>query len=447
MSDYVPTIDDLRVKLCYICRDEEVYTEPTGAVWIHPCRCALIAHEACLLEWLQSAQTRSDAAAASAAKCPQCNTPYEITSDNPLVLRMMNWVSRQSGKIGTACLVGGAVAVAASVGVGMYATSMGYGVYAMKLFLGQEVFDAVLTDDTTHWPMMAYIQLPLIPFNFVFSRIAGYSPLIHPILAALSFTPTVRTFTGKLPYARRTELAWPPTPQLAAVLIIPFIHAFYHRTLEHLSTRLLGPPSPQDDRVWDHDRLWARDVFVDEDFRHGINVNGMDIVARGAHGNGLDDNGNVPARGAQPVPARPGAITIQLQAIAVFGRTLASALLVPLIASRFGALLLRIPFPSLRRFLGVRSGWRLGDRSFGTAAGGSLHGAGFASTVLQALWGGALVPWAQLDPVWWRNSVGYALYALGRDAFGLVYRYLEKREKETRKVRDLPFAEGLGVGE
>ncbi|KIY63874.1 hypothetical protein CYLTODRAFT_425735 [Cylindrobasidium torrendii FP15055 ss-10] len=82
MSDYVPSIDDLRVKLCYICRDEEVHTEPTGAVWIHPCRCALIAHEAC-----QSAQTQTRSSS-SAAKC---NTPYEITSDNPLALRVMNW--------------------------------------------------------------------------------------------------------------------------------------------------------------------------------------------------------------------------------------------------------------------------------------------------------------------------------------------------------------------
>ena len=36
MSDYVPTIDDLRVKLCYICRDEELYNGAQLAVLVFP---------------------------------------------------------------------------------------------------------------------------------------------------------------------------------------------------------------------------------------------------------------------------------------------------------------------------------------------------------------------------------------------------------------------------
>ena len=52
-----PTIDDLRVRLCYICRDEEAHGDPAPRRWVHPCSCTLIAHESCLLHWIRTAQS------------------------------------------------------------------------------------------------------------------------------------------------------------------------------------------------------------------------------------------------------------------------------------------------------------------------------------------------------------------------------------------------------
>ncbi|KAF9034425.1 hypothetical protein BDZ89DRAFT_1062489 [Hymenopellis radicata] len=89
MSDYVPCIDDLRVKLCYICRDEERYDQPENPprVWIHPCRCALIAHEACLLDWIQSSQGRSEVAAQNATIVgPPSLVSHESCKSNLLTL-------------------------------------------------------------------------------------------------------------------------------------------------------------------------------------------------------------------------------------------------------------------------------------------------------------------------------------------------------------------------
>jgi E3 ubiquitin-protein ligase DOA10 len=72
MPDVVPTVDDLRTKLCYICREEEdADAAAASAAWVHPCgACALVAHEDCLLQWMRSAQ-QSEVHAAKALVCPQ----------------------------------------------------------------------------------------------------------------------------------------------------------------------------------------------------------------------------------------------------------------------------------------------------------------------------------------------------------------------------------------
>ena len=48
--------------------------------WVHPCKCTLVAHESCLLNWGSSAQ-QDAARAKNALKCPQCGAQYEIESD------------------------------------------------------------------------------------------------------------------------------------------------------------------------------------------------------------------------------------------------------------------------------------------------------------------------------------------------------------------------------
>jgi hypothetical protein len=81
MAGSVPTIDDLRTKICYICREEEdAEIAAASAVWVHPCgACALVAHEECLLQWMRGAQ-QSDVHTAKALVCPQCGGAYDIES-------------------------------------------------------------------------------------------------------------------------------------------------------------------------------------------------------------------------------------------------------------------------------------------------------------------------------------------------------------------------------
>jgi len=118
-----PTVDDLRVKLCYICREEErndgtlsqspcnAYSNKTlyllslldrpdpPPVWIHPCKCTLVAHESCLLHWISTQQREFDRTRGD-LKCPQCGEFYEFEGYNPLILRVLNSANRTLSRYG-----------------------------------------------------------------------------------------------------------------------------------------------------------------------------------------------------------------------------------------------------------------------------------------------------------------------------------------------------------
>ncbi|KIY63873.1 hypothetical protein CYLTODRAFT_457717 [Cylindrobasidium torrendii FP15055 ss-10] len=291
---------------------------------------------------------------------------------------------------------------------------------------------------------MAYLQLPLIPLNFVFSRLAGYSPLIHPVLAVLSFSPPLRSHS----YPRRNGNAYPrregngypgrdgnryprgdvhrlglgsgngngkwpptPTPQLKALIVI----TLYHRALTRLSAHIFGTSTPSE--YDDDDRVWA-----DED------EEGM-VVARGAQA-GHDHDQAPPEHQAPPDRQRNNnnnhnvRLTLHIQSATAFGRTLASALLVPLLASRPPAFVWacsRAQSGSRLKAICMGKAWCMGKA---TCMAKAIRMAKAQRRRSSRRFGAG----QQLDAVWWRNSVGY----------------LVKRERETRKVRDLPFAEGRG---
>lgn len=125
------------MKLCYICREEEFhdstfhssshkvsilehcYAEPQSppVTWVHPCNCTLVAHESCLLSWIQSAQQDS-ARATNALKCPQCAAVYEIESDKPLVLRVLNNLNSSLSVVGRLVSGAGLICIVGSLGFG-----------------------------------------------------------------------------------------------------------------------------------------------------------------------------------------------------------------------------------------------------------------------------------------------------------------------------------------
>jgi len=98
---------------------DPIYLVHEGPVqaWVHPCSCTLVAHEKCLLEWIQSAQGESPERARNALKCPQCRTRYEIETKKPMLLNAFEAIDRvllRAGKVFTLTSTVGIIGVMGS---------------------------------------------------------------------------------------------------------------------------------------------------------------------------------------------------------------------------------------------------------------------------------------------------------------------------------------------
>ena len=115
--------------------------------------------ESCLLHWIQSSQ-ENQTRVEKAFKCPQCGADYEIESDNPPLLRLLNKMNKmltRTGKVATLVGLGTTVftfgtctfpsdsssraLVLSFVGnIGVYLMCTSYGAWAVREFLGQEMY-------------------------------------------------------------------------------------------------------------------------------------------------------------------------------------------------------------------------------------------------------------------------------------------------------------------
>lgn len=172
-SPSVPTVNDLRVswfhtsphswqlicaflqvKLCYICREEERFDVPDvpPKAWTHPCNCTLVAHETCLLQWIQTSQ--ASPTKANALNCPQCGAQYEITSNQPPMYHFLVRGNRLLSRFALLVTAAGLTSVVVTIGTGnpsnlslkyiiddcegLYVVSTAYGMYAVREFIGRE---------------------------------------------------------------------------------------------------------------------------------------------------------------------------------------------------------------------------------------------------------------------------------------------------------------------
>ncbi|TBU31340.1 hypothetical protein BD311DRAFT_863557 [Dichomitus squalens] len=500
---WVPTVQDLRVKLCYICREEERYdsaseylilppslpgltlpsrTEPLAIsldipsarlphptsrlaqdpedpprAWTHPCSCTLVAHESCLLEWIKSAQQDSSRAG-NALKCPQCGATYELESDNPRILRLLNAVNAGLSAAGKAATVVGFVGLTATFGFTLYVVSTSYGVFAVKEFLGEEMYNILLTDDPSVWPWHAFIHLPIIPFSLILSRTRLFDTFpIVPLFLTWSSSPPARaaspssslwTFnrTGA-PYAP-PPLSWPPTP-IMGMILFPFVRITYRRFFNKLTRFVMGTHADAASRDGGPIRrvIWALNENGPAPLRVRIGANIQPVAGQAvprAGGAGAQDGQGEPAvppegEGNNNLPDDPAAVAERTLHVTTssLGRFVGGALLVPTISNRMGKLLYHLSqyLPWLRAFLAIR------DRPANVPAQIGAH----LATGINIMFGGTPT-WNAQDPVWWRNTVGLGLFVFAKDCVRLLHLYLTKRELESRKVKNRSFA-GVDIRE
>ncbi|KAF5376055.1 hypothetical protein D9615_007692 [Tricholomella constricta] len=488
-SPQIPTVNDLRVKLCYICREEEHYDAPPEdppRAWTHPCTCTLVAHEGCLLRWIQTSQGDT-ARAPNALKCPQCGTRYELVSHRPKILRLLgagNGVLQRVGRLITLCGAAGVVAVFAS---GIYVVLTAYGAWAIKQFLGEEMFDVLLTDNPANWPWTTFINLPSIPLSLILSRFQtpALIPSLVPILLVWPPAPPIKYRLGstsaltdlRLQYGAADTInsklwTWPPTPAIFGFVVVPIVRVVYRRLWTRLQVWALGaqPPSARVaaarmggggvNAAWEGwpvvIRIRANIIGEDGRGQGQAQVQGQEQQRQQEGEEGQEQ----PAPAGAEVPEQEQALAAAEQHISIsassLGRRLGGALLIPYISSRMGWLLLSLSRHShiLRRILAVRPPLSVQGTMrwpYGISPGewedlGPLRQVQKAlGLVWRASWRGTRT-WAEADPVWWRNAIGLGLFVVAKDCVELLHLWLATRELESRHVKNRDFA-GVDIRE
>ncbi|TFK88800.1 hypothetical protein K466DRAFT_488183, partial [Polyporus arcularius HHB13444] len=466
----VPTVDDLRVKLCYICREEERFDNPEDPprAWTHPCSCTLIAHESCLLQWIKAAQ-QDPGKVNNALKCPQCGATYELESENPRILRFLNAFNDALSTAGKVVTVVGIVSLATSFGFTIYVVATSYGAFAVKEFLGEEMYNLLLTDEPSNWPWHAFIHLPIIPFSLILSRTRLFDsfPLV-PLFLTWSSSPPVRTSSSSVasPSSRwrsttsawpqgtsspfTSPIAWPPTPFMAMVFL-PFIRIAYRRLFNTLTKYVMGtlPESANGAAGPIRRVVLALGEEGPGPLRVHIGANIQQVNPQDAEGGAqAQQQGN---EGDDNVAAAERTLRVTTSSL---GRFIGGALLIPTISARMGSLLYRLSRHSswLRAFLAIRDhpappapAIRLYDGPPGSNAG-LLKQVGSGMVAGLHIMAGGTPTWNAADPVWWRNAVGLGLFVVAKDCVRLLHLYLTKRELESRKVKSRSFA-GVDIRE
>ncbi|KZP33306.1 hypothetical protein FIBSPDRAFT_811513 [Athelia psychrophila] len=469
MPAQVPTVDDLRVKLCYICREEETHDNPEDPPrqWTHPCNCTLVAHQSCLLEWIQTSQ--ADAARApNALKCPQCGARYEIDSYNPIPLKILDAGNKVLFVMGRMVTAAGLTALLVSFGTGIYIVSTAYGAYALKQILGKEMFDLLLTEDPSVWPWHAFFNLPLIPISLILSRTplpTAIMPILPILLAWPSSTPVgpreislINNWRPASTSPHHSWSTWPPSPAFIGLFILPFVRAMYKRGFARFSHWVLSTSPSQRPQV-------MRYIFnLNGPFpiRIGANIEARNANAN-ANANANNANANAP-RGDAPQGLRNAAGDAALALAAEgtihitgssLGRIVGGALAMPAISSFMGALLGRLSArsPLLRRFLAVRptrgavppplGPWSYADNWAGLSVPGQI---GVAARLLVSVAFRGTRTWTECDPVWWRNSIGLGVFIVAKDCLHLLHLWYAKAELGTRTIRNKSF-EGIDIRE
>ncbi|KXN85235.1 E3 ubiquitin-protein ligase MARCH5, partial [Leucoagaricus sp. SymC.cos] len=466
-------IDDefLQVKLCYICREEEPYDavcEGPARLWIHPCNCTLIAHESCLLDWIQSSQGGSQERAQNALKCPQCGTNYEMESKSSPVLQVLSTLNRILQRFGGMFTLVSVAGVIGVMGSGIYITLTAYGAWAVQQFFGKEMFDMLLTDDPANWPWTAFLQLPLLPMSLVSSRLSN-SPTILPMLLPLLLvwppTPVAHQWMHHEPWHKRDRphspkhRGWPPSPIIFGLFIAPMVKLAYRRLFHRVAFHLLGANLSNAGRN-------SRLGFYLREGPFFIRFRTAAAAAAAGGPEAVAPNPNNANANANEPPQDPDARNLERaermveRGASSLGRRVAGALLIPYISNLMGSLLFRLSKHShiLREFLGIRPHRRLlsglppsvyaypgSSLNSASSVGEAVVGTGLrklgqiAKFLGASVWGGTKT-WAEFDPVWWRNSIGLGLFIVARDCLYLAHLWFTKREIESRKIKSRNFA-------
>ncbi|KAK6538761.1 hypothetical protein TWF694_010330 [Orbilia ellipsospora] len=207
-SQSAPIVDDDDDK-CWICfesRAEEEADPSTHGVWKRPCKCALTAHEGCLLDWISDLE-KNPSSMNKPIQCPQCKSNIILRQQRSLFVELGKFVERNVRRTNSAAIIAG-------IGSAVFVSFTVYGVNAIYLICGtKEANSIILGGDggSFEWSWRLIVGLPMIPIVLVVSRtrlLDATLPILPLIFFChnepfhLSLPPSPAITLALLPYAR-----------------------------------------------------------------------------------------------------------------------------------------------------------------------------------------------------------------------------------------------------
>ncbi|KAF7357845.1 hypothetical protein MVEN_00830700 [Mycena venus] len=302
-DDDVPTVDDLRVKSCFICLEEErapdtqLLVRPGGIKptpnklnpWVHPCpNCALVAHDRCLLRWISSLPLKRRAKRKDRGpgyipfvldtfKCPHCKCPYELANPRPsrmhrlamiydaiyMILAELVNIGCTSVGLATLYMIPVLPAIQRPLVVlsGMFIQEVAF----LESYLGPRMFNLLITNDVNDLIRSFFIVLPTVPFRlllpgtlpkFVVPLYISFPFILHGMTEAGALGPlnTLDRLSDVSTTSRPMISMWPPSPALLGLVIVPLIRPVYNRLLSSFRTWVLGSTPPHRRRRYLNER-------------------------------------------------------------------------------------------------------------------------------------------------------------------------------------------------
>lgn len=215
------------VRKCWICFNDETEDTPLSSEWRSPCPCALVAHEACLLDWiadLEAPTSRNRAGGEMEIKCPQCKSDIHLARPRNVVVDAVRGIEKMAN----------AVTIPATLTFlfGMFhSAAFSHGVASIVAIFGSEDAARILAPLTRqafsprsalqvlrdHWRL--YFGIPLIPPILVLSRTTIAEPAL-PILPIIFFATTPRS-------DELLSAEWPPSAALSFSML-PYVRGAYN---------------------------------------------------------------------------------------------------------------------------------------------------------------------------------------------------------------------------
>ncbi|KAJ6594471.1 hypothetical protein B0H19DRAFT_1095659 [Mycena capillaripes] len=477
-----PTLDNLRVKTCFICLEEErapeldVVGRPNrparnaSNAWVHPCsKCALVAHDQCLRRWMSSlpaprptnntpARAYEDLIALRTLKCPHCRRPYELvtppswTHGLSLIYNGFYVLLAESADV-VCTAVGVSTFQMIPFGISFQLRLIAlsgmflYEVAFLESYLGPRMFDLLMIKESKHLLRSLSIVVPTIPFRLLLPGtlpkwiIPFYLcfPIIFQGITELGVFEQLDSLS-EVSTSHATISTWPPSPALLGLVIVPLIRPIYNRLFSHFSTWVLGAPPPHRQRRYLSERLGARarGLFNPRTlFGFGARRAPRPVVPPAAPPN-LD------VEDPDPPPLLLADQVIQKDQSSLSHDVLHAvcSIAVPRLLGTW--LRAAAGYSShLQCILGLRTGSPVVLHAYeypNWTAMTLRHRALAVSQTVGGLLLGCSWVWGDVDPVWWRNSLGYGIFVLAKDCFELYRLWLQKQEVESRTIQSRDFA-------